>query len=110
MVNGQAYDPDRVDFRIRRGTTEIWRIHNDDGAIGVPHTFHLHLEQFQVLDRNGAPPTPDDAGRKDTVFVGPGETVRIQVTFTDYLGKYVFHCHYLDHSTLGMMAQMEIVE
>ncbi|MFL6118811.1 multicopper oxidase family protein [Actinophytocola sp.] len=110
VVNGQAYDPNRVDFRITRGTTEIWRIRNDDGAIGVPHTFHMHLEQFRVLDRNGGPPTPDDAGRKDTVFVGPGETVRVQVTFTDYLGKYVFHCHYLDHSALGMMAQMEIVE
>jgi spore coat protein A len=110
VVNGQAYDPNRVDFQIRRGTTEIWRIRNDDTMLGLPHTFHLHLEQFRVLDRNGAPPNPDDAGRKDTIFVAPGETVRVQVTFTDYLGKYVYHCHYLDHSALGMMGQMEIVE
>lgn len=110
VINGQPYDPDRVDFQVKRGATEIWRIKNDDVLLGLPHTFHMHLAQFRVLDRNGAPPTPDDAGRKDTVFVAPGETVRVQATFTDYLGKYVYHCHYLDHSTLGMMGQMEIIE
>ncbi|MGB3442457.1 MAG: multicopper oxidase family protein [Actinophytocola sp.] len=109
LVNEQAYDPNRVDFVIKRGTTEIWRIRNDDTEFGIPHTFHLHLEQFRVLDRDGAPPGPDDAGRKDTVFVAPGETVRIQVTFTEQLGRYAYHCHYVYHSAIGMMAQMEIV-
>jgi spore coat protein A len=110
LVNGQVYDPNRIDFKVKRGTTEIWHIKNDDADLGAPHAFHMHLEQFRVLDRNGGPPTLDDAGRKDTVFVAPGETVRIQVTFTEYLGKYVYHCHYLEHSAMGMMAQMEIVE
>jgi FtsP/CotA-like multicopper oxidase with cupredoxin domain len=110
LVNGVPYDPNRTDFRVKRGTTEIWRVRNDDVELAAPHTFHMHLEQFRVLDRDGAPPTPDDAGRKDTVFVAPGETVRIQVTFTDYLGRYVFHCHYLEHSSMGMMARMDIVE
>lgn len=110
LVSGQAYDPNRVDFRVRRGTTEIWRITNEDVELAIPHTFHMHLEQFRVLDRDGKPPTLDDAGRKDTVFVGPGETVRVQARFTDYLGIYPYHCHYLDHSAAGMMAQMEIVE
>jgi len=109
LVNGKPFDPNRVDIRVKRGTTEIWQIRNDDVAIALPHSFHLHLEQFQVLDRNGAPPGPDDAGRKDTVFLAPGETVRLQVTFTEYLGKYVYHCHLLYHSAVGMMAQMEIV-
>lgn len=109
-INGKPFDPNRVDFKVKRGTTEIWRIKNDDVDLAAPHTFHLHLEQFRVLDRDGAPPTLDDAGRKDTVFVAPGETVRIQVTFTEFLGKYVYHCHYLEHSSMGMMAQMEIVE
>ncbi|HEX6358891.1 multicopper oxidase family protein [Actinophytocola sp.] len=109
LVNGRPYDPNRVDFRVKRGTTEIWHVRNDDVEFGIPHTFHLHLEQFRVLDRNGAPPSLDDAGRKDTIFIAPGETVRVQVTFTDHLGKYVYHCHYLEHSALGMMAQMEVV-
>lgn len=110
LVNELAYDPNRVDFQVKRGTTEIWRVRNDDVEFGIPHTFHMHLEQFRVLDRNGAPPNPDDAGRKDTIFVAPGETVRVQVTFTEFVGTYVYHCHYLEHSAKGMMAQMEIVE
>jgi len=109
LVNERPYDPDRIDFRIKRGTTEIWRITNTDTEFGIPHTFHMHLEQFRVLDRDGAPPGLDDAGRKDTVFVNAGETVRVQVTFTEFLGKYAFHCHFTDHSAIGMMAQMEIV-
>lgn len=109
LMNERAFDPSQVDFRVKRGTTEIWRIRNDDTEFGIPHTFHLHLEQFRVLDRDGAPPTLDDAGRKDTIMVAPGETVRIQATFTEFTGKYVYHCHFLEHSSLGMMAQMEIV-
>lgn len=109
LVNGKPYDPNRVDFRIRRGTTEIWRITNDDVDIALPHSFHMHLEQFQVLDRNGGPPNADDAGRKDTVFLAPGESIRIQTTFTEFAGRYAYHCHLLYHSGVGMMAQMEIV-
>jgi FtsP/CotA-like multicopper oxidase with cupredoxin domain len=109
LVNGHPYDPNRADFQVKRGTTEIWRVHNDDVEFAIPHNFHLHLEQFRVLDRDGRPPGPDDAGRKDTVPIGPGESVRLQVTFTEYLGKYVFHCHFIDHSAVGMMAQLEVV-
>lgn len=109
LVNGKTYDPNRPDFVVKRGTTEIWRIRNDDVEFALPHTFHMHLEQFRVLDRDGLPPRPEDEGRKDTVFVAPGETVRVQVTFTEHLGTYVYHCHYLWHSSAGMMAQMEIV-
>ncbi|MEV4054552.1 multicopper oxidase domain-containing protein [Amycolatopsis sp. NPDC049688] len=109
LVNDQAFDVNRVDFQVKRGATEIWTVTNTDTVWGAPHTFHLHLEQFRVLDRNGAPPTPDDAGRKDTVLIMPGESIRVQATFTEYTGKYVYHCHFLDHSAIGMMAQMEIV-
>jgi FtsP/CotA-like multicopper oxidase with cupredoxin domain len=109
LINGKAYDPNRVDFTVKRGSTEIWTIRNDDVELGNPHTFHLHLEQFRVIDRNGGPPTADDAGRKDTILLAPGEVVRIQVHFTDHVGTYVYHCHFLFHSVFGMMAQMKIV-
>lgn len=109
-INNKAFDPARVDTVIRRGTTEIWTLTNTDAQAGIPHNLHLHLVQFRILDRNGAPPQPGEAGLKDTVTVAVGETVRIQATFADYLGRFVYHCHMLDHSALGMMAQMEIVE
>ncbi|WP_245966759.1 multicopper oxidase family protein [Sphaerisporangium album] len=109
LVNGLAYDPNRSDFTVKRGSTEIWNVSNGDSAFGIPHTFHMHLVQFRVLARNGGAPLPQDAGLKDTIELPPNSTARVQATFTDYLGRYAYHCHYLEHSTLGMMAQMEIV-
>lgn len=109
LVNGKPYDPNRVDFTVKRGATEIWRIFNGDGQFNADHNFHLHLEQFRVVGREGAPMRPSDAGRKDTVAIPPDTAVLIQTTFTDYVGKYVYHCHFLGHSSVGMMAQMEIV-
>lgn len=108
LMNGKAFDPNRVDYQIKRGTTELWRIHNGDAA-PLNHTFHIHLVQFRVVDRGGAPLLPVDAGQKDTVFVTSGNSVTVQATFGDYLGKYVFHCHFVEHSVLGMMGQIEIV-
>ncbi|GHJ44207.1 spore coat protein A [Catellatospora sp. TT07R-123] len=109
LVNGQTYDPDRVDFQIKEGTTEIWRIVNGDGGFGFLHNFHLHLTNFRVLDRDGVPPSIDDLGLKDTVSVPPGTSVRVAATFAGFLGRYAYHCHFLEHSSVGMMAQMEIV-
>ncbi|MFF5210143.1 multicopper oxidase family protein [Streptosporangium sp. NPDC000396] len=108
LVDGKTYDPARADQQIKLGATEIWNITNGDGQFGFHHNFHMHLVQFQVLDRDGQPPSLDDAGRKDTVPVPPGTSVRVKATFADYIGRYVYHCHFLEHSSLGMMAQMEI--
>ncbi|MGX7827301.1 multicopper oxidase family protein [Actinokineospora sp. 24-640] len=110
VVNGKVFDANRVDFTVRRGHSEVWNVTNADGEFGFIHNFHMHLVQFQVLDRNGNAPLPDDRGRKDTVLVPPGESVRVQATFNgDFLGRYVYHCHFLEHSAIGMMAQLEIV-
>ncbi|MEV8636707.1 multicopper oxidase domain-containing protein [Streptosporangium sp. NPDC051023] len=108
-INGKVFDPDRVDARVRRGSTEVWRITNLDTDIALDHNLHLHLVQFRILDRDGAPPLPGESGLKDTVLVPAGTSVRIQVTFGDFLGRYLYHCHMLEHSVGGMMAQMEIV-
>lgn len=110
-INGKPFDPNRVDIQIRRGTTEIWNVRNADPVeFEVEHPFHLHQVQFRVLSRNGnQPPGPDDMGRKDTVLLPSTEWATIEATFGDYLGRYVYHCHFLGHSQLGMMAQMEII-
>ena len=104
-INGQAYDAQRIDARPRLGSTEIWRFRN---PTTMAHPVHLHAGMFQVLDRNGAPPAPAEAGWKDTVHVGSGETVRLITRFTDYTGTYVFHCHNLEHEDGGMMSQFQI--
>jgi spore coat protein A, manganese oxidase len=64
--------------------------------------------QFQVLEVNGAAPGIDYQGRKDTFWFDSGDRVKLKATFDSYTGKYAFHCHFLEHSSLGMMAQMEI--
>jgi spore coat protein A len=65
-----------------------------------------------VLSRSGwidqSPPRPQDAGWKDTVDLLPDEEVRLAVRFDGYHGKYVFHCHNLEHEDMMMMANFEV--
>ncbi|WP_371671442.1 multicopper oxidase domain-containing protein [Streptomyces sp. NBC_00289] len=110
LINGKPFDPERVDMRPRLGTTEVWTVRNTDTQFGIPHSLHTHLEHFQVLDRDGAAPAPGEAGLKDTVTVMPGKSVRFKLRFTDYTGKFMYHCHLLGHMTMGMMGQMEVVD
>jgi spore coat protein A len=92
-----------MDARPRLGTSEIWRLQTD-----FSHPLHLHLVHFQVLSHSGRP-GPFDAGWKDTIDLGPGETANILVKFTDYRGRYVFHCHNLEHEDMAMMGNFEVV-
>jgi spore coat protein A, manganese oxidase len=103
-INGKEFDPDRVEIRPRLNSTEIWEVFAD-----IPHPFHLHLAHFQVLSRNNQKPVPTDVGWKDTVRVGPREMVRIITRFTPYRGKYIYHCHMLEHEDLGMMDNFEVI-
>ncbi|HEV2778621.1 MAG TPA: multicopper oxidase domain-containing protein [Actinophytocola sp.] len=102
MVNFQLYDMTRIDARPTLGSTEIWDITADP-----THPIHLHMAHFRILRRNGGPPEPQDAGWKDTVFV-PSGGMRIAVTFTGHRGRYVLHCHNLEHGDTGMMANLEV--
>ncbi|MGB3632502.1 MAG: multicopper oxidase domain-containing protein [Rubrobacteraceae bacterium] len=102
-INFKVFDPDRIDARPRLDSTEIWEITADP-----QHPIHLHLVHFKVLSRNGRPPEPYEAGWKDTVFTRGG-TVRLAARFEGYRGKYVFHCHNLEHEDMMMMANFEVV-
>lgn len=109
-INGKNMDINRIDERIKLGTTEIWEISNHSAMMmSLPHSMHLHDVQFQILDRNGTVPPAYERGRKDTVLIPPGETVRIIVRFEDYTGVYMYHCHLLEHEDNGMMGQFEVV-
>ena len=102
-INGQLMDMDRIDARARLGDTEIWEIRN---LVGMDHPFHLHGFRFQVLSRNGSP-VPFRSW-KDTVNVPARGTVRFIVRYTDYPGKWMFHCHIVDHEDMGMMGVLEV--
>jgi FtsP/CotA-like multicopper oxidase with cupredoxin domain len=103
MINGKVMDPERVDVRARLGATEIWEVEN---LVGMDHPFHLHGFQFQVLDRDGVP--EKDRRWKDTVNVPKHSSVRFVVRYDSYAGKWMFHCHILDHEDHGMMGVLQI--
>ncbi len=109
-INGKKMDINRIDEQVKLGSTEIWEITNQSAMMmSMPHSMHLHDVQFQVLSRNGNPPPPHEQGRKDTVLIMPGETVRIISRFHDYTGVYMYHCHLLEHEDDGMMGQFEVI-
>lgn len=108
VINGKPFDPNRIDVQPKLGTTEIWAITNADTQLRIPHTFHTHLVQFQLLDRDGRRPGPEEAGHKDTIRIAPAETIRLSARFGDYTGVYTYHCHLLGHGDNSMMAQMKV--
>jgi spore coat protein A len=103
-INGKVFSPSRIDARPKLGSTEIWELATD-----VHHPVHIHLVHFKVLSRNGGEPPPTDAGWKDTVDLRPGEVAGVIARFGGYKGRYVFHCHNLEHEDMMMMANFEVV-
>jgi FtsP/CotA-like multicopper oxidase with cupredoxin domain len=71
---------------------------------------HIHGYLFRVLGRSSGPVSPGERlGWKDTIGVLPNETVTVLAWFAPYGGKYVFHCHALEHADKAMMLQLEVV-
>jgi FtsP/CotA-like multicopper oxidase with cupredoxin domain len=109
-INGKVMDMARIDEVVTLGDTEIWELRN---VSMMPHPFHMHDVQFQILDRNGHPPAANEHGRKDVVMVNPNEVVRIIMRFEDYAdpnAPFMYHCHILEHEDAGMMGQFVVVE
>jgi FtsP/CotA-like multicopper oxidase with cupredoxin domain len=106
LINGKSFSMDRIDELVASGATEVWEVRNWSPT---PHPFHAHAIQWQVLDRNGRAPTGPETGWKDTVLLRPGETVRMIGRFGPRsYGKYVYHCHILEHEDAGMMGLFEV--
>ena len=125
-----AHFEDTTTFFPMLGEYEVWQLVN---LTGDTHPIHLHLDPFQILARRpiryrlpdggigerdlSAAVTlerdPDDEldhgvdenerGLKDTVRVNPNELVEIAVRFTTYSGRYMYHCHILEHEDRDMM-------
>jgi spore coat protein A, manganese oxidase len=111
-INGLPFDPNRVDAQPVLGTTEKWVIQNAGGRI---HTFHLHDVEQECISRYVGtppptlPPCPAYDTFNDTFFLDANETIILKMKFTDFTGRYVFHCHVLEHEQDGMMAQFEVL-
>ena len=55
-------------------------------------------------------PAPDKRGLKDMFEVNPGEVTRIITTFEPFTGRYVWHCHILEHEDYEMMRPYEVID
>jgi spore coat protein A len=121
-INGKSYD-DPLSESVKLGSMEKWRFIN---ATDDSHPIHLHMVQFQILERQGYDPIalrnkeiklvgksrkapPNESGWKDTAVVNPGEVLTIIVRFDGYKGLYVYHCHMLEHEDNDMMRPYEVV-
>lgn len=103
-INGKPFDPAVPQAQVPLGSTEIWEFFTD-----AHHPVHVHLSPFQVLRRGNRGPGPMDLGWKDTVDVRPYEAVRVRVRFERYAGRFLIHCHNLEHEDMAMMAGFETV-
>ena len=109
--NGQAGMDDTPLFSVARGTTVQLKI---DNQTAWPHAIHLHGHHFQVLERKPGrgraqmPGSTDDTGTfRDTVFTAPDEVVDIGFV-ADNPGKWMLHCHMLEHQAGGMGTWVEV--
>jgi spore coat protein A, manganese oxidase len=109
---------------VRLNTTEIWEFVN---LTEDTHPMHLHLVRFQIPDRrlfdpfdyltldklrykaNADLPAPHELGWKEVVQCPPGMVTRIVVRFEGYIGRYLYHCHILEHEANDMMRPYDIV-
>lgn len=107
-VNGLIFDANRADATVKQGTAETWIIRNKLPASGWTHPVHIHLEEGRILSRNGAPPPPEESGRRDVYPIRPGEEVHIFLRFREWFGKYMIHCHNLGHEDNFMLVRWDV--
>ena len=123
LLNGKHWhDPVTEDPKL--DSTEIWELIN---TTEDSHPIHLHLVKFQLLDRRKfdellyyrtrqirftgpvEPPDPHERGWKDTVRAHSLMITRFIVKFEGYAGRYVWHCHLLEHEDNDMMRPYDVV-
>ena len=101
--NGVANLADAPLFRIERGQTVIIEAENLTGWL---HGIHLHGHHFQVLSKNGANLKVRDW--RDTFLIDRDEKIEIAFVASNP-GKWLLHCHMLEHAAAGMRTWFEVV-
>jgi FtsP/CotA-like multicopper oxidase with cupredoxin domain len=108
QINGRLMDADcsTVRFRVKQNTVEHWILDNNSG--GWMHPIHIHVEEFQILARNGVAPGVTEVSRKDITPLHHNETVQLFFRFRDWEGRYPMHCHNVVHEDHAMMLRWDI--
>ena len=124
MLLNHKHWADPVTEKVQLNSTEIWEFIN---LTQDAHPIHLHLVRFQLLDRRpfsvddylsdevlrftapAIPPYPHELGWKEVIQCPPETVTRIIVPFKGYAGRYLWHCHILEHEANDMMRPYEVL-
>ncbi|HEU0315851.1 MAG TPA: multicopper oxidase domain-containing protein, partial [Solirubrobacteraceae bacterium] len=120
-INGRTFDANHIAVTMKLGSVEEWRLENTSSEW---HTFHIHVNPFQVVSVDGRSPgyvdyednvamppchiVPNPPNPADPACASPSVVV-IRMRPTDFTGKFVFHCHVTNHEDRGMMAAVQVV-
>jgi FtsP/CotA-like multicopper oxidase with cupredoxin domain len=110
FIDGKEFDPTRDDITVTLRDIEEWTIRNVTREL---HVFHIHQVDFLVTKFRGE--KYDARGLRDAVDIpfarhgAPGEVTMI-IPFTNpvMVGRFVYHCHILEHEDAGMMANLVV--
>lgn len=112
----RPFDPMRTDLcigaDIRNKYSEVWVIRNEADEI---HNFHIHQSKFEVMSINGVAKSVDRGGRfpmHDNFPISRKEWIQIRMTFDhpEQAGRFMYHCHILEHEDKGMMSNIQVVD
>ncbi len=125
-INGLPFDAGTPHHVVLKGTTEEWLLRNDTLAGNWVHPVHIHFEEGRIIERTrrinvGLPtettinvpllPWEDANNSRRDVYSLPGqESLRIRLAFRDFVGRYLIHCHNMNHEDAFMMLRWDIVE
>lgn len=101
--NGIANLTNKPLFTAAAGETIIVETMNDTRW---PHAMHIHGHHFRIISRSSAE-VDDGKPWRDTFLIGPGQTTEIAFV-ADNRGKWLLHCHMLEHAAAGMMTWFEV--
>ena len=106
-INGQTW-PNVTPFQAAAGEQVQMSIVNN-GMMMMPeyHPMHVHGHFFRLMGTAGGIANPP---KKDTVLIRPngqpGSSATVQITM-DNPGRWLLHCHNMEHMATGMMTAIE---
>jgi FtsP/CotA-like multicopper oxidase with cupredoxin domain len=109
-IDGKSFSDDNV-RSLKLNNVEEWTVTSHNQVGPVSHPFHIHVnpfEVFSILNAQGVE-TLTEPIWKDTIILNEGWLVKFRTHYVEFTGKFVQHCHILDHEDQGMMQLIEIV-
>jgi FtsP/CotA-like multicopper oxidase with cupredoxin domain len=121
LINGLEFDANRVDHVVLKGSAEEWTLANDVAAGNWLHPVHIHFEEGRILSRRvrvsqnpdvfqDLALLPEELGRRDVYPLPPQHRVVLRMRFRDFVGRYLIHCHNMNHEDDFMMVRWDIVD